>query len=103
MGTFFYVGISSASKLPIEAVGKFDERRKHGDMSAPSFVATACLCPGYNLETCFKGFKFPYNCICLSSVKSKFLHENESILRGCDRVSYEKALASDDLQSLLSH
>ena len=25
-----------------------------------SFVAMACICPGYNLETCFKGFKFPY-------------------------------------------
>lgn len=100
---FFYVGISSGSKLPIEAVGKFDERRKHGDMSAPSFVATSCLCPGYNLETCFMGFKFPYNYICVSSVKSKFLHDNEPILRDYDAASYEKALASADLQSLLSH
>jgi predicted alpha/beta-fold hydrolase len=100
---FFYVGISSGSKLPIEAVGKFDERRKQGDMSAPSFVATSCLCPGYNLETCFMGFKFPYKYICLSSVKSKFLHENEAVLRAYDVDSYEKAQASDDLQSLLSH
>jgi len=100
---FFWLGISSGSKLPIEAMGKFDERRKNGDTSAPQFVATACLCPGYNLETCFMGFGFPYKYICRSSVRSKFLQENEAVLRSHNSEAYEKAVQAPDLQSLLYH
>jgi len=100
---FFWVGISSGSKLPIEAMGKFDERFKNGDTTAPRFVATACLCPGYNLETCFMGFGFPYKHLCLSSTKSKFLIENETILRSHNQDAYDKAVGAADLQTLLSH
>lgn len=99
----FWLGISSGSKLPIEAMGKWDERYKRGDQTAPRFVATACVCPGYNLETCFLGFQFPYKHICLSSVQSKFLLENEAVLRQSNTEAYEKAVGSSDLQSLLTH
>lgn len=100
---FFWVGISSGSKLPIEAMGKFDQRRKNGDTTAPQFVATACLSPGYNLETCFMGFAFPYKYLCRSSVRSKFLLENEEVLRSYNPDAYEKAVQAPDLQSLLYH
>eukprot|EP00439_Symbiodinium_sp_Y106_P086345 s312_g32.t1 len=99
----FWIGFSSGSKLPIEAVGKYDERRKNGDLTAPKFVATACIAPGYNLETCFNGFKFPYSWLCLSSTKSKFLLENEQVLRAHHPAAYEAAVNSSDLQELLSH
>jgi len=98
----FWIGISSGSKLIIEGLGKFDERRKRGDSSAPSFVAAACICPGYNLETCFKGFCFPYTSLCLSSTKGKFLLENESVLRSHDSQAYSRALESNHLQSILA-
>jgi len=100
---FFWVGISSGSKLPIEAMGKFDQRRSNGDKSAPEFVATACVCPGYNLETCFLGFGFPYRHLCLSSVKSKFLLTNEDILREHNAEAYDRAVRAPDLQTLLTH
>lgn len=97
----FWCGFSSGTKLPIEAVGKFDERRKNGDKSAPTFVATASVCPGYNLETCFLGFGFPYKYMCLSSVKSKFLMQNEAVLRSYNSEAYDKAIQADNLQTLL--
>lgn len=100
---FFWIGFSSGSKLPIEAQGKFDARREKGDGKAPSFVAMACICPGYNLETCFQGFKFPYRQMCLSSTKSKFLMENEVVLRKFNPEAYEKAMEAQDLQELLLH
>eukprot|EP00913_Durusdinium_trenchii_P000946 g875.t1 len=96
----FWIGFSSGSKLPIEGQGKFDRRRAQGDETAPSFKAMACICPGYNLETCFLGFK-----------KSKFLLENETILRSFNAEAFEQAYNapdawtphSEDLQELLSH
>ncbi|CAJ1332288.1 unnamed protein product [Effrenium voratum] len=98
----FWIGFSSGSKLPIEAMGKFDERRENGDATAPKFVATACVCPGYDLQTCFLGFKFPYTRLCLSSTKSKFLRENENILRKYNADAYDKAANAKDLQQLLA-
>jgi len=99
---FFWIGFSSGSKLPIEGQGKFDARKENGK-TAPSFVAMACICPGYNLETCFMGFKFPYRQMCLSSTKSKFLLQNEALLRSFNPEAYEKAMNSADLQELLLH
>merc|ERR1712187_877501 len=56
-----------------------------------------------NLETCFMGFGSPYSKLCLSSTKSKFLLDNEVVLRKHDAEAYEKAVGAADLQSLLSH
>ncbi|CAK9075777.1 Abhydrolase domain-containing protein 3 [Durusdinium trenchii] len=98
----FWIGFSSGSKLPIEGQGKFDRRRAQGDETAPSFKAMACICPGYNLETCFLGFKFPYRQIGWSR-KSKFLLENETILRSFNAEAFEQAYNAPDLQELLSH
>ena len=101
LAPFFWIGFSSGSKLVIEGLGKFDERRKRGG-AAPTFVAAACVCPGYNLETCFKGFRFPYTRVCLSSVKSKFLARNAALLSGFNREVYQAAMSAPDLQSLLA-
>jgi len=98
----FWVGISSGSKLIIEGLGKFDERRRKGDEAAPRFVAAACICPGYNLETCFEGFHFPYTSLCLTSVKGIFLLRNESLLREHDKAAYERATRAGHLQELLA-
>merc|ERR1711879_266556 len=41
--------------------------------------------------------------LCLSSVKTKFLIENEAVLRDHDAQAYERAIKAKDLQSLLCH
>jgi len=98
----FWIGLSSGSKLIVEGLGKFDDRRKRGDPSAPRFVAAACICPGYNLETCFQKFAWPFTKICLASVKDTFLMKNEAILRKHDAETFKRAMAAPDLQSLLA-
>eukprot|EP00927_Polykrikos_kofoidii_P041833 TRINITY_DN35697_c0_g1_i1.p1 TRINITY_DN35697_c0_g1~~TRINITY_DN35697_c0_g1_i1.p1 ORF type:complete len:485 (+),score=57.21 TRINITY_DN35697_c0_g1_i1:63-1517(+) len=97
---FFWMGYSSGCKLIIEGLGKFDDRVSQGDESAPRFVATAAISPGYNLETCFLGFGFPFNKMCLASVKGKFLLANESNLRAFNADAFEKAIQAPDLQVL---
>jgi len=97
----FWVGLSSGSKLVVEGLGKFDRRRAEGDNTAPSFVAACCLCPGYNLETCFDRFAFPFAQMCLANAKSMFVGQNEKVLRAYDEATYEKVMGSTSLSSML--
>eukprot|EP00929_Paragymnodinium_shiwhaense_P006858 TRINITY_DN110810_c0_g1_i1.p1 TRINITY_DN110810_c0_g1~~TRINITY_DN110810_c0_g1_i1.p1 ORF type:complete len:483 (+),score=30.42 TRINITY_DN110810_c0_g1_i1:90-1538(+) len=98
----FWIGISSGSKLIVHGLGLWDERRKNGDTSAPRFTAAACVAPGYDLTTCFLGFGFPYTKICLAGVRDIFLKRNEAALRAYDAKAYDRAVKSEDLQTLLT-
>lgn len=98
----FYIGISSGAKLIIEAVGKFDRRRAQGDRAAPRFAGSCCVCPGYNLETCFVKFRWPLSKLCLQSTKDKFMGSNEAVLRSHNSEAYDRAMAAPDLQTFLS-
>jgi len=99
---FFWVGLSSGSKLVIEGLGKFDKRRAEGDASAPRIAAAACICPGYNLETCFKPFQWPFSKICLASAKDVFVARNEEVLRRHDPQAFDRVVRSPCLQTMLA-
>jgi len=51
----------------------------------------ACICPGYNLETCFLGFKFPYRQMLAKKDDHNTTHTLEkvapwSVISGCFAV-----------------
>jgi len=98
----FWVGISSGAKIIIEGLGKYDRRRANGDNTAPRFAGGCCICPGYNLETCFLKFAWPMSTMCLRSTQDKFMVANEAVLRAHDEKAYDRAMAAPNLQVFLA-
>ncbi|CAB9520242.1 Alpha beta hydrolase [Seminavis robusta] len=99
----FLHGVSSGTALVVSALAEFDRRRLQGH-SAPSFVASASIVPGYDISKVFlpERFKFPYNPILTESVKDHFVRQNEDVLRQFNNHAVNEALSATNLQEFLN-
>ncbi|CAB9520450.1 Inherit from COG: Alpha beta hydrolase [Seminavis robusta] len=100
---FFLHGVSSGTAVVVTGLSQFDQRREVGDSTAPSFVASISVVPGYDISKVMMPdrFKLPYNPLLTESSKDHFVRQNEKVLREFDNQAVDDALAATNLQELL--